>query len=281
MAIKTGLNIAVLKWSGNLDTLLFKLRENGIEGVEFPIQLWLKTKSKITHFGNIHCLGVSGILHKNDIFPQSIFINRTEYHQQILLYEEKLRTACLLGCKNISLGIDPWVKIRTKQAEQKFISRVVYLAEKARAYGININLEYIAPQLAYVDAVNKYNLFCGTLNNALDLIDKIKLPNVKLLLDFFHWYVTENKPNLRSYIKQVGFIHIADCLETEKQMLTDQLRVLPFEGRLPLQDFLTDLITADYSGPLTIEVFRSTVYQPSFNQIIKSYLAIKSRLEAN
>ena len=72
---------------------------------------------------------------------------------------------------------------------------------------------------------------------------------------------------LKEYVR---YVHICDSKILDRGRITDMDRVLPFEGSLPLSQFIKDLQKSEYTGDISIEVFRSDRYAPEMFQIKKS-----------
>lgn len=273
--MNTGINIAILDCK-NFESLLPDLcNKLNIKNIELPVQLWQKLKLEKKYLNGLSVSGLSGLLNETDVFPMSIFVSEELFLKQIELLQSKLDVAYKLKCQNMSLGIDPFVDFSDlNYAEELFIDRVRYFAELAKKVNVAINLEYISYNVAHNNGNKKNSLFCNSINKAIDLIDKIALDNVNLLLDFLHWYCDEHKPVFEDFFSYIGFVHICDHKQKDYSKINDLGRVLPGQGCLPITPFVNCLKYFGYQGPVTIEVFRSDKYQPSYVEIKDAVLYV-------
>lgn len=95
-----------------------------------------------------------------------------------------------------------------------------------------------------------------SLCQARALADSTGIP---LVLDTFHLAVsqTSRKDIARLPGEAIGLVHLSDALTTGKTLeeLTDEDRVLPGEGGLPLLEILEAIGCTGYKGPISVEVF--------------------------
>ncbi len=95
-----------------------------------------------------------------------------------------------------------------------------------------------------------------SLRQAYVLADSTGIP---LVLDTFHLAVsrTAREDIARLPGEAIGLVHLSDALTTGKapEELTDEDRVLPGEGGLPLVEILQAIRCTGYQGPISVEVF--------------------------
>lgn len=273
--MKIGLNIAVYDALKSFKKVLDNLKEINVDSIELPVRLvqkQLEDKKEINHLSNFNVVNFSNLLCKTVIFPQSIFVDSKIFEEQFLSLENKFKLCKSYKCSNTSLVIDPLIDLKYIDARKIFIERVRRIAKVAEVYNININLEYISHFVSMNNGEKRPNLFCSSVGEVLDLIDDIDLSNVKLLLDFLHWYCDEKKPSI-DYIKDyIGLVQICDQKEKKLNKIKDTNRILPFEGCLPLKFFINELNKTGYFGYVLIEVFRTNNYKPN-NEVIKKSMS--------
>lgn len=265
--MKIGINLATVDWGNNFANLPVLVNEVQADEVEFPIQLWLQHCCSSEILDSLKVCNVSGILHQTEIFPQSIFTPQRCFEEQVSQLDTKLQALKDLNCSAMSLGIDPWVSFDVEAAEKVFLKRVSFLASKLAAYDITLNLEYISHKIALPDDGAKMHMFCSSLTRALCLIEKLKIKSIKLLLDVIHWFADGMSIEPKDLTDRIGLVHLCDYPHQNSYSLSDLKRVLPFEGKLPLDKFLSSLRAGGYGGSATIEVFRTGSYQPNLSQL--------------
>ena len=120
-----------------------------------------------------------------------------------------------------------------------------------------LGLEYVAPMTA---RVGHPFIFIHTMKEMIELIGEMKMKNVGLLLDSFHWYAA--KENRRDILeldkKQIIYVHINDAPNVPIDELRDDERCLPGEtGVIDIDGFFYGLRELEYDGPITPETFNS------------------------
>ena len=218
-------------------------------------------------------LGVSGILHSSELMPLSVFANEQQFIEQCDLLDNKFALCKDLNCYNVSIGIDPFTDLNQEKANIWFYERVKYIAQRAKLYNININLEYISHIVAENNGDSCKNIFCSSVSDALRLLDRLQEENISLLLDILHWYASGAPQINERLIEKIGFVHLCDM---PQGFLTDFKRILPGKGQLPIQDFLVQLSKGNYTGPISVEVFKSNEYNPSSKEIVDSLSYIRN-----
>ena len=149
--MKIGINLATIHWGDKFENLSPLFAEAQIREVEFPIQLWLQHRCSAEVLSSLNVCNVSGVLHRTEIFPESIFTSQKKFEEQLSQMDRKLHAIKDLKCPAMSLGIDPWVPLEAKEAEKMFLERVSCLASILGKYEIALNLEYISQKIALPD----------------------------------------------------------------------------------------------------------------------------------
>jgi sugar phosphate isomerase/epimerase len=265
--MKIGFNLATIDWGNKFENLPILAKEAESNEIEFPIQLWLQHGCFPEILKSLKVCNVSGILHQTEIFPQSIFTTHRCFEEQINQLVSKLQAVKGLKCSAMSLGIDPWVTLKLETAEKLFLERVSYLASSLAVHDISLNLEYISHKIAQPDVGATAQVFCSSLTKALYLIEKLNVKSIKLLLDVIHWFADGMSIEPKALADRIGLVHLCDYPHQNTNSILDLNRVLPFEGKLPLDRFLSSLRAGGYKGSATIEVFRTESYQPSLSQL--------------
>jgi 2-keto-myo-inositol isomerase len=97
----------------------------------------------------------------------------------------------------------------------------------------------------------------ATLPTALNMIREANHPNVKPMLDFFHFWSGWSKFEDLDMLKpgELAHVHFQDILDTPREIIDNNGRVVPGDGMAPLVKILQKLKEKQYSGPLSVELF--------------------------
>lgn len=101
----------------------------------------------------------------------------------------------------------------------------------------------------------------NTLSDAFKIIQKSNMENAKILLDPFHMYVggSEFLEIKKLTGNQIGIFHVNDYPgNPERGQLEDSHRVFPGEGISPTNEIAQMLSKINYSGYLSLELFKYT-----------------------
>lgn len=162
--------------------------------------------------------------------------------------------------------------LQQAEEEMSILKRLGCRAVAAPPTGdvVNVSLEAMAKnfaqltQIAENNGIEVYLEFWGmadtlsTLSEAMYVAMESGLPDVKILVDFFHMYTGASSLESLDYVKRqhVGIIHVNDYPATpSRETITDSDRVFPGDGLLPTEK-ITDYLTAiQYDGYLSLELF--------------------------
>jgi sugar phosphate isomerase/epimerase len=120
--------------------------------------------------------------------------------------------------------------------EQRFADVVSEIAQYAHGLGVDLILE----------PVNRYEInFINNLDEGAALLDKLGIPNLKLMPDVFHMNIEDAsiEGNLRKFIKYTAYIHFADSN-----------RLAPGWGHLDFHSIVAALREVSYAGWVSVEI---------------------------
>ncbi|MBD3305966.1 TIM barrel protein [candidate division KSB3 bacterium] len=123
-----------------------------------------------------------------------------------------------------------------EDAEQRFIDMARELCEYAAPRGVTLILE----------PVNRYEIdFINSVAEGADLMQKVGMPNMKLMPDVFHMNIEDVTigGELARNIEYVAYIHFADSN-----------RFAPGQGHTDFPEILRQLKAAGYDGWVSIEI---------------------------
>jgi sugar phosphate isomerase/epimerase len=103
----------------------------------------------------------------------------------------------------------------------------------------------------------------ATLASALTMIREAAHPSVRPMLDFFHFWSGMSKFEDLDMIRpgEIAHVHFQDILDTPRELIDNNGRVIPGDGKAPVVAILRKLAEKQYSGPLSVELFLMELQQ--------------------
>jgi 2-keto-myo-inositol isomerase len=97
----------------------------------------------------------------------------------------------------------------------------------------------------------------ATLRTSLKMIHEAAHPNVRPMLDFFHFWSGMSKFEDLDMIRpgEIAHIHFQDILDTPRELIDNNGRVIPGDGQAPVVPILKKLAEKQYRGALSVELF--------------------------
>ena len=143
------------------------------------------------------------------------------------------------------------------------------LATRAAAEGLSLLYELIGfPHHAY-----------PMLEAAAEVAGEAGLP---LVLDTFHLAVSEATSEAVASLDagRIGLVHLSDAIVGDRSVtaITDDDRVLPDEGDLPLTAIVDAIGRTGYAGPISVEVFHPKYAHEETSRVAARALAEARRL---
>jgi sugar phosphate isomerase/epimerase len=79
------------------------------------------------------------------------------------------------------------------------------------------------------------------------------------MLDFFHFYSGLSKLEDLDLLTrgEIAHVHFQDLLDGPRELINNDSRLIPGDGIAPVVPILRKLADKDYSGPLSVELFRA------------------------
>jgi sugar phosphate isomerase/epimerase len=99
--------------------------------------------------------------------------------------------------------------------------------------------------------------FIGTLPAALRLTRKAAHPNVRPMLDCYHFWAGLSKFEDLDLVQsgEIHHVHFQDVPDIPREQLDNTTREIPGNGISPLERILHKLAEKNYRGPLSVELF--------------------------
>jgi 2-keto-myo-inositol isomerase len=103
----------------------------------------------------------------------------------------------------------------------------------------------------------------STLRSTLGVIREAGHANVRPMLDFFHFWSGMSKFEDLDLIQpgEIAHVHFQDILDTPRELIDNNGRVIPGDGSAPIVAILRKLVEKQYSGPLSVELFLMELQQ--------------------
>jgi 2-keto-myo-inositol isomerase len=118
--------------------------------------------------------------------------------------------------------------------------------EAARQYHMTAMIEFA-----------RNSSFISTLTTSLKLIREAAHPNVKPMLDCYHFWSGLSKFEDLDLIQpgEISHVHFQDVPDVPRELLDNTTRLIPGDGVSPLVRILRKLAEKGYSGSLSVELF--------------------------
>jgi len=99
--------------------------------------------------------------------------------------------------------------------------------------------------------------FIATLPTALRLVREAGHPNVRPMLDFYHFWSGLSKFEDLEQIRagEIHHVHFQDVPDMPRELLDSTTREIPGTGVTPIPKILRALSGKGYAGPLSVELF--------------------------
>jgi len=132
------------------------------------------------------------------------------------------------------------------------------LGEICADYGVSIALEPLGG-----------HPFVPGPREALKIVEEADHPDVKLMMDTFHYYksAVPLEDIAAISVELLALVHINDCEKRPREELTDGHRLWPGEGVIPLEDMIGAIARNGYEGYLSVEIFREEYWKQDVDEI--------------
>ena len=103
----------------------------------------------------------------------------------------------------------------------------------------------------------------STLTSSLQVIRAAAHPNVRPMLDFFHFWSGLSKFEDLDLLEpgELAHTHFQDLLDTPRELINNDSRLIPGDGIAPVVRILRKLAEKQYTGALSVELFRAEFVQ--------------------
>ena len=134
---------------------------------------------------------------------------------------------------------------------------VVYKAEDTTLER-TVALKFLAQHLLNHEEAKERFLREAKAAAAIDVIRTARHPNVRPMLDFFHFWSGLSKFEDLDLLKpgELAHAHFQDLLDGPKELIDNDSRLIPGDGIAPVVRILQKLAEKQYTGAVSVELFR-------------------------
>ena len=225
----------------------------GVRAVEFDIakvREFAKTESVATAKRLVDDLGVRPVSSSNHLgFVDATAAQLQSGGASLDTLKEKLEIVQAMGCDRI---VCPSTSSGAKTLDDftRGAENLRAGGELAKSYGVILMLEF-----------TKTSTLAGTLPSALKLVRDANHPNVRVMLDTFHFWAGSSKFEDLELLRdgELAHLHFEDIPDDPPREIlgSQQHRTFPGEGSAPLRRIIEVLKRKQYSGPASLEIFQS------------------------
>ena len=121
-------------------------------------------------------------------------------------------------------------------------------AEIAREHNLTCMIEFL-----------RTSTHLATLTSALTVIREADHPSLRPMLDFFHFWSGLSKFEDLDLLEpgELAHAHFQDLLDTPRELINNDSRLIPGDGIAPVVRILQKLAEKQYTGALSVELFRA------------------------
>ncbi|MFR0367533.1 sugar phosphate isomerase/epimerase family protein [Streptomyces sp. MCC20] len=202
----------------------------------------------------------SGILPAGPVLPAPLLVDPDTYRACLDGLDERLETMAALGCTVATTVLNPRSPLHTTEARDLARERIAQLAAVAEAHGVRLAVEAVSIRDGLPPDLDGAHPVVDSLPLLAELLHDTKTGNAGVLVDSFHWAAAGADP---AHITSLGtsaitHVQIADIPQHGPGTtgeLTDTQREFPGDGALDWKAFADALTRADYTGPVSVELF--------------------------
>lgn len=158
--------------------------------------------------------------------------------------------------------------VRFEQVLPSMREALAYCLEQARPRGIRLGFEFLG---FANDPIN-------TAARCVTLLET--LPEIGFVPDSCHVYASGSRFS-EIPADRIPFVHFNDCDKPPSFAIQDSDRVLPGDGRIPLQAYLKELRAGGFAGPISLETFTPSLWDEDPAQLAnRAFRKLQAIVEA-
>jgi len=112
-------------------------------------------------------------------------------------------------------------------------------------------------KLVFMVEALRNSTFISTLSSLLKVTREAAHPNLKPLLDFYHFWSGMSKFEDLENVRpgEIGHVHFQDVPDMPRELLDSNTRAVPGDGVAPIDRMLRTISAKNYAGTLSVELF--------------------------
>jgi 2-keto-myo-inositol isomerase len=112
-------------------------------------------------------------------------------------------------------------------------------------------------KLTFMVEALRNSAFISTVSSLIKVTREAGHPNLKPLLDFYHFWSGLSKFEDLDALKpgEIGHVHFQDVPDMPRELLDSSTRAIPGDGVAPLERILRKIADKGYAGTLSVELF--------------------------
>lgn len=258
------LNAATLTGLG-LEEFLAVAAAGSFSAVEIPIQQVVALgHSRVRDLLEAHGLtavAASGILPAGPVLPAPVLVDEVAYSACQSGLAQRLEAFAAIGCPVATIVLNPRSHLSSRVAWATAAARLGDLARVAGDYGLVVAVEAVGVGAGLPADLSGPHEVARTLPQLVEIVDAAEASNLAVVVDSFHWAATGADPRHLEVAAAagIGHVQIADAPPgVPVEEWTDAKRIFPGDGVIPF-DVLKAALEANYSGPVSVELFNPTL----------------------
>ena len=174
---------------------------------------------------------------------------------------DAVSSAAELDCPSLIVYTGPRAGHTLSHARRLAVDALRSLAQHAAEHGVTLAIEPMHPGCA------ARWTFLHSIDDALELIDSVASPQVKMVLDTYHLGLDETLPGrIASFARHIALVQLGDARRPPDG---EQNRCRLGEGIVPLGEIVAALRAAGYDGFYDVELFGEEFEAESYSAILE------------
>jgi sugar phosphate isomerase/epimerase len=214
-----------------------------VELADTALDEWLKTETTATAKKLIADLGLTPV--SSAAVIGSLWLPGPQHAAALETWKKRCEQFSQIGLQKIYCPSTTNTRI-TADDFKATPGAIVEGGEIAKSFGLTAMIEYA-----------RTSTHLASLPSSLKVIREANHPNVRPMLDFFHTWAGFTKFEDLDMLKpgELAHVHFQDILDTPREIIDNNGRVIPGDGVAPLVKILQKLKEKQYSGALSVELF--------------------------
>jgi sugar phosphate isomerase/epimerase len=214
-----------------------------VELADTALDEWLKTETTATAKKLVGDLGLTAVSSASVI--GSLWLPGPQHAAAIETWKKRCDQFSQVGLQKIYCPSTTNTRV-TADDFKATPGAITEAGDIAKSFGLTAMIEYA-----------RTSTHLASLASSLKVIREANHSNVRPMLDFFHTWAGFTKFEDLDMLKpgELAHVHFQDILDTPREIIDNNGRVIPGDGVAPLVKILQKLKEKQYSGALSVELF--------------------------